>query len=123
MDIYDRIKQLCDEAGIAITALETELNFGRGSLGKLKTGKVKTLSSQRAKMIAEKFGVSADWILGTSDVRKSADFYIQDNAAVKSEAMLEKQRILMESVAKLSEEQMDALIAVATQLKGTNPDG
>ena len=38
MSTYEVIKQLCDEHGIALTALEKELGFGRGSLGKLKSG-------------------------------------------------------------------------------------
>lgn len=36
MSTYEIIKKLCSEHGIALTALEKELGFGRGSLGKLK---------------------------------------------------------------------------------------
>lgn len=38
MSTYEIIKKLCSEHGIALTALEKELGFGRGSLGKLKNG-------------------------------------------------------------------------------------
>lgn len=34
MSTYEIIKKLCRERGIAVTALEKELGFGRGSIGK-----------------------------------------------------------------------------------------
>ena len=36
MSTYETIKTLCKERGIAVTALEKELGFGRGSIGKLR---------------------------------------------------------------------------------------
>ena len=38
MATYEIIKDLCDRKGIAVTVLEKELGFGRGSIGKLKNG-------------------------------------------------------------------------------------
>ena len=38
MTAFTVIEKLCNEKGIAITALEKELGFGRGSIGKLKKG-------------------------------------------------------------------------------------
>lgn len=61
MDCYDRIKELCDKNGIAVTALETQLGFGRGSIGKMRTAK--SVSADRVKKIAEYFGVSAEYLL------------------------------------------------------------
>lgn len=37
MTTYDIISDLCKQHGIAITALEKELGFGRGYIGKFKT--------------------------------------------------------------------------------------
>lgn len=37
MTTYDIISDLCKQRGIAITALEKELGFGRGYIGKFKT--------------------------------------------------------------------------------------
>jgi len=56
MNVYDCIKSLCDEKGIAVTALEKELGFGRGSIGKLKKGGSTT--ADRLRKIADFFGVS-----------------------------------------------------------------
>lgn len=66
MSTYEVIKQLCDEHGIALTALEKELGFGRGSLGKLKSGGT---SAKRLQKIADYFNVSINYLMAgeTSD--------------------------------------------------------
>jgi transcriptional regulator with XRE-family HTH domain len=61
MDCYDRIKELCDKNGIAVTALETQLGFGRGSIGKMRTAK--SVSADRVKKIADYFGVPIDYLV------------------------------------------------------------
>ena len=60
MPTYEVIKQLCDEHGIALTALEKELGFGRGSLGKLKSGGT---SAKRLQKIADYFGVPINYLI------------------------------------------------------------
>lgn len=61
MDCYDRIKDLCDKNGIAVTALETKLGFGRGSIGKMRTAK--SVSSDRVRKIADYFEVPVQYLL------------------------------------------------------------
>lgn len=61
MSVYNTIASLCKTAGIAITALEKELGFGRGSIGKLKNGG--SMSSARLQKIAEYFNVSTDYLM------------------------------------------------------------
>ena len=60
MSTYEVIKQLCDEHGIALTALEKELGFGRGSLGKLKNGGT---SAKRLQKIADYFDVPINYLM------------------------------------------------------------
>lgn len=45
---------------LAVTALEKELGFGRGSIGKLKSGKT---SADRLQKIANYFNVSVNYLL------------------------------------------------------------
>ena len=54
MDIYESIKELCEQNGISIVGLERELGFGRGSIGKLKNGQ--RIRSDRLHKIEEYFG-------------------------------------------------------------------
>lgn len=62
MTTYDRIKKLCDEHNLAVTALEKELKFGRGSIGKIRNSNPSTIRLQK---IADYFNVSIDYLLGT----------------------------------------------------------
>lgn len=61
MTTYDTIIKLCDREGIAVTALESMLGFGRGFIGKLKTGG--DITATRLNMIAQHFGVTVDYLI------------------------------------------------------------
>lgn len=60
MSTYETIKDLCKQHSIAVTALEKELGFGRGSIGKLRNGQT---SAERLQKIADYFNVSTDYLL------------------------------------------------------------
>lgn len=59
--LYERIKDLCESHSTTITALEAELGFSRGSLGKLKDGRAP--SGDRLQKVADRFGVTVDYLL------------------------------------------------------------
>ena len=61
---YETIKKLCKERGIAVTALEKELGFGRGSIGKLRNSQT---SAERLQKIADYFNVTVDYLVNGSD--------------------------------------------------------
>ena len=60
MTTYEIISDLCKKKGLAITALEKELGFGRGSIGKLRTG---STTSERLQKIADYFSVTVDYLI------------------------------------------------------------
>lgn len=66
---YERLKKLCDERGLALTnVVVNELHMSRGNLSRWKNGNVPkgdTLST-----LAEYFGVSTDYLLGTDELKK-----------------------------------------------------
>lgn len=66
---YERLKKLCDERGLALTnVVVNELHMSRGNLSRWKNGNVPkgdTLST-----LAEYFGVSTDYLLGTAELKK-----------------------------------------------------
>lgn len=62
MTAYEVIESLCIKKGIAVTALEKELGFGRGSIGKMKNGS--DLSFKRMQKIAEYFKVPIESFTG-----------------------------------------------------------
>lgn len=58
MITYEVISKLCNDRNITIAALEKELSFSNGSIGKLKNGG--SMSFKRLQMVANYFDVSVD---------------------------------------------------------------
>ena len=77
--MYKKIKDLCNNAGITITGLESTLGFARGSLSKIDNHKP---SAEKLQKIADYFGIRVDWLQGTSEYRTDDDLYF--NYAQKS---------------------------------------
>lgn len=63
MELYDRIKSLCDKKGIKPAALARELGFSKNFFTEMKSGRVKSCSAHKLSLIAEYFGVKADDLL------------------------------------------------------------
>ena len=70
--MYRKIKDLCNNAGITITGLESTLGFARGSLSKIDNHKP---SAEKLQKIADYFGIRVDWLQGTSEYRTDDDLY------------------------------------------------
>lgn len=80
MTTYEIIQKLCEENHIAITALEKELEFGRGSIGKMKNG---STSAKRLQKIADYFHVSVDYLMNGEEQSDLSDkkYYINEETA------------------------------------------
>ena len=61
MDIVERIRQLCARNDISIAALERQLNFGNGTIGRWSTA---SPTVERLGKVADYFGVSVDYLTG-----------------------------------------------------------
>lgn len=59
MDIYERIKEVCDEKGYSINRLEKELAFPRSSISKYKSS---SPSIDKIQAIASHLGVTVDYL-------------------------------------------------------------
>ena len=62
MALYDEIEKRCKLQGTSVAALERDLGFGKGSIGKLKNGN--DVSSSRLSMIATTLGSTSSELLG-----------------------------------------------------------
>ena len=67
--IYDRIQQLCTEKGISGGKMCNDLGISRSTMTELKMGRITTLKLEKAIMIAEYFGVSAETLLQEGDTK------------------------------------------------------
>ena len=70
MDLYEKICRLAEKKGVSIAQIERDLGFSPSSLRKLHTNKP---SAEKAVALANYFGVSTDYLYGTTPIEKPAD--------------------------------------------------
>lgn len=122
MSTYDNIKQLCDERGIAVTALEKEPGFGRGSIGKLK--KNGTTSGERLQKIADYFGVPMEYLLTGRNFDQQKGYYFDEESAKVAQKIFESRdlRTLFDAARDARPEDLKTAADWLRRLKETNPD-
>ena len=105
--IYERIKELCGKEGIAITALEKELGFGRGSLSKIDRN---SPSSARLQMIADRLGVTTQYLLtGKNEAEKEPKGYFLSDETLEAAQFLAQNpdyKVVFDSVRKVKPEDL-----------------
>ncbi len=69
--IFSRIKELCNENGITISKLESEVGMSPGSIGKWKQLVSPTID--KISKVASYFHVSIDYLVGASNIRSTAE--------------------------------------------------
>lgn len=70
MDLYEKICRLAEKKGVSIAQVERDLGFSPSSLRKLHTNKP---SADKTVALANYFGVSTDYLYGTTPIEKPAD--------------------------------------------------
>lgn len=106
MNVYERLRQLCDARGISINTMEKEAGLSSGISAKWKESMPNTAAVMK---LAEYFEVSADYILGMKEIQK--------NNSVVADATLKmiydpELTSVVEKVSKLNEKQLVALKAL-----------
>ena len=71
-EMYDAIERLCIERGCNITKMCRDLNIPRSVFSELKSGRTKVLSGKYIAPVAEYFGVTADYLLGSGTKKEPA---------------------------------------------------
>lgn len=71
--LYERIIDLCIKKGVSGSKMCLDLGMSKSTMSELKAGRTKGISTATAQKIASYFGVSVDYILG-STVKKIAKF-------------------------------------------------
>lgn len=94
-ELYNKIETLCKEKGITITTMCRESSISRGSLTDLKSGRIKSLSTDTLRKIAEYFDISSDYLI-QDELRKKAiekfgfcwDYKTREKIKAKSRALI-----------------------------------
>ena len=121
METYDVIKRLCEENGIAMTALEQKLGFGRGSIGKLKTSS-RSMTSERLQKVADFFGVSPEYLM-TGEQPES--YYVNPETADMAQKLYDNKdlRLLFDASRNATPEQLRLIRDLVLQMtKGNRTD-
>ena len=125
MSTYEVIKHLCDEHGIALTALEKELGFGRGSLGKLKSSGT---SANRLQKIADYFGVSIEYLMTGDEKEGGEKYYLNEETTKMAQDIFENKelRMLFDTARDAEPEDLQAvhnmLLALKRKERGSTDD-
>lgn len=122
MNAVELVKQTCKERGISIAKLERDCDFSNGYIGKLKKG---VFPVDKAQKISEYLGIDLNLLIGVQQDEQPGGYYISDEAAEITQAMLERPglRTLMDASRKIGDDDLQLLIDMATRFKETNPDG
>ena len=78
-DLYTRIEELCQLRGIKIYRMCKEAGISQSIMGDLKSGRKKGMSAVSADKVANYFGVSVSYLLGTEDENKKVPTITSDS--------------------------------------------
>lgn len=106
-NLYENIKELCDEKGVKPGKMCTEASVSKGLITDLKMGRKKTVHVETAQKIADYFGVTVDRVLGAE----------KETAAPKDDGLSPMESQLMEYVRALTDDQKKMLLAQLQALK------
>lgn len=101
MNSVERVKALCKERKLPISRLEKDLGFANGYIGQLRKG---TFPADRLQAIAEYFGVTTDYLLGT-DTKK-------EPLTVNGEELSDAEAELLELFRRVPEDQRDLVLGM-----------
>lgn len=114
--MYEKIKAMCIEKGITITALERELKIAKGSLSKIDRHKP---SAERLQKIAEYFGVSVDYFTAPEDCQIEGYYVYGETAEVANEILNNSDmRILFDAAKGSDPEALKMAAAMLRKMKG-----
>lgn len=74
--MYEKIVMLAKRKGVSIAQVERDCGFSPASLRKLMTNNP---SSEKILALSRYFGVSTDWLYGTTEIEKPADEVIDSD--------------------------------------------
>lgn len=82
-EMYERILALCRQRGIKPGRVCADTGLSRGMMTDLKMGRTKELSAKNTKIIADYFGVTADYLLGKEqEPFEVGDSFLDDHLTV-----------------------------------------
>lgn len=85
--IFEKIKELCSEREITVTQLTRDLGLGKGTIEKWK---LRVPSVEKVSAVANYFGVSIDYLMGITNIKKPADCLLKDDMIISFQRAKER---------------------------------
>ena len=105
MDTYIKIKQLCDDRGVSVSALASGIGVRSSVFSELKMGRTKQLSVATLNKIAEYFDIPPSYFIDDDMMRDE-----------KQEELFQKRKLLFDLSGKASSEDLDKIIKIVDAL-------
>jgi transcriptional regulator with XRE-family HTH domain len=114
MDIYERVKALCDKHGTTIKALEKTLGFGNATVKGWRNGNP---SASKLSLVADYFGVTIDYLLGKVD--ESEAYYTDPEVAMLAQQLKDNPdlKILFDASKDLRKEDIEFVLNLIERMK------
>lgn len=111
-DLYNRIEYLCQKAGINITEMCRRAGVPRSNLTELKMGRQQTIGPALLGKIADCFGVSVDYLLGTEE---------KESQPTGFDGLTEDEIQLLTAYRRIADEDKEAYLKIVVQRGEQNP--
>ena len=111
LDTYARIKELCDERGINISALAQGTGIRNSVFTELKKGRTKQLSAPTLEKLAAYFEVPVSVFFGDDEQGRTEEMQNE---------LFRKRKLLFDLSAKATEEELDRIIKIVDALVDGN---
>lgn len=85
--IFERIKELCSEREITVTQLTRDLGLGKGTIEKWR---LRVPSVEKVSAVANYLGVSIDYLMGITNIKKPADCLLKDDMIISFQRAQER---------------------------------
>lgn len=119
MSIGDRIKILREREGISQMELAQKININNSVLSRIEAND-RQIRDDEILSIAQYFGVTTDYLLGTSiNPTPKNDYYINEDTAELAQEIFENPdlKILMSASRKLKKEDLETLVKLVSSMK------
>ena len=122
--MYENYAKIRDSRGLRDSDVSRGTGISSSVFSDWKKGRY-DLKYDKLQKIAEFLGVTTDQLAGVQQDEQPGGYYISNEAAEITQAMLERPglRTLMDASRKIGDDDLQLLIDMATRFKETNPDG
>ncbi len=116
MDLYDRVRALCDKRGVSFRKVEREVGIGHGSINRWHNQMPKASTLQK---VADYFGVTPAYLLG-SEESYSHEYYVDPDVAEIAQELKDRPelKILFDASKNVKKEDIEFVVTLINKMNG-----